>query len=517
MLQWNNIIILSIIPFPSSTRSFSRFSFQSRPHRHSPGKTCPYTIEEFNKIALSFGFALRKMTVLMIWIGPVFWKSLLWHTPPSPSHIRNLLLLISNLQKHSWPGLLTTLVVAIGCLIAGCDLINGTSDRNPRDLDKQISPEARALIRQAYQDMPAGGFRDYHVHLLGMNEEVNGTYVNPDWQSPWKGLFRYGQFVIFKNAAGITDENRADAQYLERLTDLIRHMPQPGTFGLLAFDFFHDEQGRPNRKLSSFHVPNEYVMDVAIRHPDLFFPIISIHPYRADAVTELQRYAEQGVRFVKWLPNSMGIHPDSVRMRSKLEAFYRTMREYDMVLLSHTGQEVATEAEGYQHLGNPLLLKKPLDMGVKVIMAHVASLSECKVEDADLCAPGTPSIDLAFEMLEDPRYEGLLFADISGLTHFNRMHNLDAVLARTSIHSRLINGSDYPLPAVNIVIQTRALVFSGHITPEERQALNEIYNFNPMLFDFVLKRILRHSQTGQQFPASVFLEHPALPTRWSPQ
>jgi uncharacterized protein len=120
-------------------------------------------------------------------------------------------------------------------------------------------------------------------------------------------------------------------------------------------------------------------------------------------------------------------------------------------------------------------------------------------------------------MLEDPRYEGLLFADISGLTHFNRMHNLDAVLARTSIHSRLINGSDYPLPAVNIVIQTRALVFSGHITPEERQALNEIYNFNPMLFDFVLKRILRHSQTGQQFPASVFLEHPALPTRWSPQ
>jgi mannonate dehydratase len=259
-------------------------------------------------------------------------------------------------------------------------------------------------------------------------------------------------------------------------------------------------------------VPNEYVMTIANKNPDIFFPIISIHPYREDATTALRHYAQQGVRFVKWLPNAMGIHPASATMQDKLDPYYRIMREHDMVLISHTGLEAATEAEKYQRYGNPLLLKKPLDMGVKVVMAHVASLGECEKEEAAICSPGTPYVDLAIQMLEDPEYAGLVFADISALTQYNRHHNLDKILAKPSIHSRLINGSDYPLPAINIVIQTRSLVSSGHINSEERDALNEIYDYNPLLFDFVLKRTLRHSTTGAQFPPSVFIQHTTLPT-----
>jgi hypothetical protein len=189
------------------------------------------------------------------------------------------------------------------------------------------------------------------------------------------------------------------------------------------------------------------------------------------------------------------------------------MKEFDMVLISHTGDEKATEAEEYQHLGNPLFLKKPLDMGVRVVMAHVASLGACMEEDVALCTPGIPYIDLAIEMMEEPKYKDLLFADISALTQFNRKHNLDAVLANSSIHSNLINGSDYPLPAVNFVIQTRALVQSGHISSREREALNEIYDYNPLLFDFVLKRTLHHSELVEiKFPPSVFIENPSLLT-----
>lgn len=412
--------------------------------------------------------------------------------------------------------LLRAALLALSLSYGSCNWIGGDFEYEPGDLEHQISVEAQTLIDQAYAGIDGERLRDYHVHLLGMNTERNGTWVNEDWQSPWSGLIHYTQFAVYKSAAAIIDEQQADAQYLDRLKDLIRHMPKRGTFGLMAFDFFHDEQGRPNRKLSTFHVPNHYVMTISRQDPDMFYPVISIHPYRDDATTELLRYARQGVRFVKWLPNAMGIHPASETMGEKLEAYYRIMREHNMVLISHTGMEVATEAEGYQHLGNPLLLKKPLDMGVKVVMAHVASLGECKDEDVDVCSPGTPYIDLAFAMLEDPKYEGLLFADISALTQFNRIHNLDAVLAHSSIHSRLINGSDYPLPAINIVIQTRALVSSGHITSDERRALNEIYTFNPLLFDFVLKRTVRHSKTGTQFPPSVFVEHPSLPTNWDP-
>ncbi len=403
------------------------------------------------------------------------------------------------------------MLITVIAFCISCNPIGGAFDYKPEDLEKQISAEARTLIDQAFEGIQGETLRDYHVHMLGMNEDINGTFVNEDWQSPWGGLIHFFQFEIYKSAADITDEQQADVQYLARLKDLIQFMPGRGKFGIMAFDFFHDEEGQPNRKLSTFYVPNEYVMTIAKKNPDIFFPIISIHPYRENATTDLRHYAQQGVRFVKWLPNAMGIHPASNVMQDKLDPYYRIMKENDMVLVSHTGVEVATEAEEHQRFGNPLLLKKPLDMGVKVVMAHVASLGECEKEEAAICLPGTPYIDLAIQMLEDPKYAGLVFADISALTQYNRHHNIDKILSKSSIYSKLINGSDYPLPAINIVIQTRSLVSSGHITPQEREALNEIYDYNPLLFDFVLKRTLRHSTTGAQFPPSVFIQHPKLP------
>ncbi len=394
----------------------------------------------------------------------------------------------------------------------GCNMIGGAFEHEPQDLQKDISPHARNLVEQAFEGMNPAHLRDYHTHLLGMNTEVNGTFVNKGWQTPFSGIIHYIQFEVYKSAAGITDVSQADTQYITRLKSLIEHMPHHGKFGLMAFDYFHDEDGLPDKELSTFHVPNTYVMKIASANPEIFFPIISIHPYRKDAGEELTKYAKQGVRFVKWLPNAMGIHPASDRMNARLEAFYQIMHDNDMTLITHTGDEKATEAEEFQNLGNPLFLKKPLSQDVKVVMAHVASLGTCMEQDANICTPGTPYIDLAIDMLEDPQYQHLLFADISALTQDNRKDNLDKVLATQGIHSNLINGSDYPLPAVNIVIQTRTLESAGYITAEERASLNEIYDFNPLLFDFVLKRTLRHTKTGEQFPISVFLEHPNLPT-----
>ncbi len=404
-------------------------------------------------------------------------------------------------------------LVLIGSgLWVGCNMVGGAFEYEPKDLQKNLSEEARALMDLAFEDIKLSTRRDYHTHILGMNTELNGTFVNEGWQSPWSGVVHYIQFEVYKSSAVITDVEQADAQFLARLKDLIQHMPHAGKFGIMAFDYFHHEDGQPDPLLSTFHVPNEYVMKIVQENPDIFFPIVSIHPYREDATHVLREYAELGVRFVKWLPNAMGIHPALESMKKELEGYYEIMHQYDMVLISHTGDEKATEAEEFQNLGNPLFLRKALDMGVKVVMAHVASLGECKEEDASICPVGTPYIDVAMQMLEEPRYRKLLFADISALTQDNRKDNLNAVLANTAIHSQLINGSDYPLPAVNIVIQTRTLESSGYITAEERTALNEIYDYNPLLFDFVLKRTLRHTETGMKFPDSVFVEHPLLPT-----
>ncbi len=79
------------------------------------------------------------------------------------------------------------------------------------------------------------------------------------------------------------------------------------------------------------------------------------------------------------------------------------------------------------------------------------------------------------------------------------------MLAREDLHERLVNGSDYPLPAVNLLIRTRPLVKQGYINADEADSLKEIYDYNPLLFDFVLKRTLKLPGTSKRFPASVFM------------
>ena len=48
------------------------------------------------------------------------------------------------------------------------------------------------------------------------------------------------------------------------------------------------------------------------------------------------------------------------------------------------------------------------------------------------------------------------------------------------------------------------------IGAEERELLNEIYDYNPLLFDFVVKRTIRHPESGERFPPNVFMIRPGL-------
>jgi len=156
------------------------------------------------------------------------------------------------------------------------------------------------------------------------------------------------------------------------------------------------------------------------------------------------------------------------------------------------------------------LLRRALNAGVKVIVAHCAGLGDN--EDLDDPRRGrVHNFDLFLRLMEEKRYEGLVFADISAMTQFNRMlRPLATILKRDDLHERLVNGSDYPLPAINALIRTRALVKHGYINREERACLNEIYDYNPLLFDFVLKRALKLPGTQQRLPAAVFMANAEL-------
>jgi predicted TIM-barrel fold metal-dependent hydrolase len=400
--------------------------------------------------------------------------------------------------------------------LTGCSWLGGAFKYSPEQLDTNLSPAARQLMEQAFQDVDVEKLVDYHVHIVGLSPELHGTFVNEAWQSFFSDPIGHLQFLIYKSAAAIKDNDQADAQYVQRLNKLIQYQPGQGQFGLMAFDYFHTETGQPVQQMSTFRVPNDYMLSIVKTRADKFFPIISIHPYREDALRDLKFYADQNIRFIKWLPNSMGINPSSEKKSQQLKEFYALMKRNNMVLISHTGDEKATHAEERQHLGNPAYLKMPLDMGVKVVMAHLASLGVCKNTEvqAGVCQHNEEYIDIAIHMMKQEKYKDNLFADISALTQYNRQHNIRKIILATEIHHRLINGSDYPLPAVNIVIRTGKLYAEGYITKAERKQLNEIYDYNPLLFDYVLKRTIKIKSTSSdkilRLPASIFMHNPAL-------
>ena len=397
--------------------------------------------------------------------------------------------------------LLVFVLVLPGCLI---DRIGGAFTKQPEELARSASPNTQKLIDEAFEGVDAQRLIDWHTHVIAIGTSVNDAFVNPK--------IRHGvnlerlKFLIYASASAVKNFDDADREYIDRLVRLARASKRHGKFRLLAFDKNYNIDGTVNLAKTNMYVPNQYVVDLAKQYPDIFAPVISLHPYRSDALIELEKWAVAGARYVKWLPNAMGIDP----AESLVEPFYRKMKEHNMILLSHGGEEQAVQAEEDQRLGNPLRLRKPLDMGVRVIVAHAASMGSCD----DLDSGGTQQsdcFDLFLRLMDDKKYVGLVFGEISAMLQFNRMPGpMSTLLKRQDLHARLVNGSDYPLPAINALIHTRSLANDGFINAAERQGLNEIYDYNPLLFDFVLKRTIRHPQTKQKLALSIFMENPAL-------
>jgi uncharacterized protein len=392
-------------------------------------------------------------------------------------------------------------------LLTGCPIVDkicGASGKDPAKFFTEASPQARALVDRAWQDLPGNIAYDVHVHALGDNEKENGTFINPNSKTILR-VSHYLRLQAYFSAGQIKDAKKnIDEQYIVHLVRLARNTGKPILLHLLAFDKYYDRSGNAVLKKTEFYVPNEYVVKLALTYPDVFVPVISVHPYRKDAIAELEKWANEGVRMVKWIPNVQGINPAD----EAIVPFYQAMKRLNMVLLTHSGDEFALDSHGQQYLGNPLLMRKALDCGVKVIIAHCASAGI----NTDLDNPQKGKLlnfDLFMRLMNEKKYEGLLFADISGVTQFNRMDNtLATLLKRKDIQARLVNGSDYPLPAVNLLIQTGKLAKKGYITKDEQKALNEIYDYNPLLFDFVLKRTVRLPGTQERFAAVIFRNNP---------
>ncbi|HEX5774119.1 MAG TPA: amidohydrolase family protein, partial [Geomobilimonas sp.] len=234
---------------------------------------------------------------------------------------------------------------------------------------------------------------------------------------------------------GITEAEllrEGDSLILRNLSRTLAGSRRVAAAVILAMDGVTDERGELDRARTEIYIPNEFIAAEVRRYPNLLFGA-SINPHRGDALERLERAHADGAVLVKWLPSIQHIDPADRR----LMPFFRRLRELELPLLTHTGEE-SSFTRSRDELGDPERLRLSLQEGVTVIAAHGASNGR---------NGGEPN-HLRFLRLcaQFPN----LYADISALTQVNRLGQLSRLLKHRELYGRLLYGTDMPLLATGI-------------------------------------------------------------------
>ncbi|HEV2293923.1 MAG TPA: amidohydrolase family protein [Tepidisphaeraceae bacterium] len=213
----------------------------------------------------------------------------------------------------------------------------------------------------------------------------------------------------------------------EHLAQLIAAAPRLTAAVVLAFDAVYNELGMLNVRETHLHVTNDYVMDLVRQDRQMLFGC-SVHPYRTDAIAQLERCVAGGAVLCKWLPNTQGMNPSDRRCF----AFYEALAHYKLPLLSHTGGETSLPTID-RSVADPMLLKPALERGVTVIAAHCGTRSK----------PFEP--DYVPQFVRLARDYERFYGDTSALNLPTRWYAYGSVLSDERVRRKLIHGSDWPI------------------------------------------------------------------------
>lgn len=276
---------------------------------------------------------------------------------------------------------------------------------------------------------PPKGLLDMHCHTAGIGHCGSGAWVSEDLRNSWKFPL---YLRIFETSVEHL-EAHGDRHVLDRIAQRLEESVYVDDAVILAMDSPYTAEGELNPSAGELHVSNRWLGETLKDYPHLHFGA-SVHPARKDALEELRWSKANQAVLVKWLPNIQAIDPSS----PAYEDYYKTLVELDLPLLTHVGAEDSF-SRADDRLGDPRLLKLPLELGVRVIAAHAASSG--KSEDRD-------NIEHLLEMM--PLYPNLV-ADISTLTQMNRTKYLPSVLKDPRLRGRLLFGTDHPLTNTPLV------------------------------------------------------------------
>ncbi len=259
---------------------------------------------------------------------------------------------------------------------------------------------------------------DMHTHIAGTDWEKNGNYLSEK--------FREGVAAkLYCKSLNIDKSDYNDEQIFQGFLKLLDQSSIDKAV-LLAFDGVHDQEGRLQRDRSLFITSNQYVAQLAKDNPNILFGA-SIHPYRKDALEELESCVKQNACLVKWIPSAQGIDMDN----PICDSFYDYLSSNNIPLLCHCGVEHSLGTKD-NLLNHPSKFERALKAGVSVIAAHCGGHMFIY----------EPSYYKAWKKML-LRYDNL-FGDISAFVLPTRVKYLRDIVSDVRLHGRVLYGSDFP-------------------------------------------------------------------------
>ena len=205
-----------------------------------------------------------------------------------------------------------------------------------------------------------------------------------------------------------------------------------------------DEQGREKHRDKTIcsHTPD--VLEVCKKHPDSFIPFLSVNPLRPEALDLIDLYYEAGCRGAKFLQNYWNVDTN----QEKFVPYYEKLKKYNLPLVIHIGPEFTCPS--FRKCESPQMLRLPLEVGVKVVAAHVGlGRFDHKILFWRNFSSREEFLNQEyFEVLAMVKKYPNLYTDISAILALNKIRSLPHLAKQTDIHDRLLFATDYPVPFV---------------------------------------------------------------------
>ena len=263
---------------------------------------------------------------------------------------------------------------------------------------------------------------DAHVHVCAFTAEHGQTSQRLLDTLPFR-FMRWRLDIPGHDAA-------TERAVVQRLTDGLDGTPELDAAVVLAFDGVYGDDGTLDLPRTHLYVTNDYAIGLCRQNPKLLFGA-SVHPFRPDAVAEVERCVAAGAVLLKWLPIVQGFSPADPRCIPVCEA----LAHHGLPLLSHTGGERSLIRVN-DAWADPRLLEPALKRGVTVIAAHCGTRSTFTEPDY--------FDDFRQMVSEYPT----LYGDTAALNLPARWHALRKILDDDLLRQRVVHGSDWPIPPI---------------------------------------------------------------------